>query len=124
MTAPMRMLGAVAGYLFGKAQKMEQLGSAQGNGQDKKTREIFVGAIRRIIMKTIGINAYDLAQRFNGMNELPGTLDNPQILAMLRLDTNVPEHDEVAWCSAFVNYIAWLLRLPRSKSLMARSWLT
>jgi hypothetical protein len=26
-------------------------------------------------------------------------------------------------CSGFVNYIMWLLRLPRSKSLKARSWL-
>jgi len=31
--------------------------------------------------------------------------------------------DEVAWCSAFVNGIAWELRRPRSKSAAARSWL-
>jgi uncharacterized protein (TIGR02594 family) len=29
----------------------------------------------------------------------------------------------VPWCSAFVNWIAWLCWLPRSKSLRARSWL-
>jgi uncharacterized protein (TIGR02594 family) len=69
------------------------------------------------------ITPYDLAQRFVGLSEVRGTVDNPQILAMLRLDGNWPEHDEVPWCSAFVNYIAWLLRLPRSKSLAARSWL-
>jgi hypothetical protein len=43
---------------------------------------------------------------------------------MLRLDEQWPTADEVPWCSAFANYIAWLLRLPRSKSLTARSWLT
>lgn len=69
------------------------------------------------------ITAFDLAQRFVGVREVPGTTDNPQILAMLKLDGEWPEHDEVPWCSAFVNYIAWLLRLPRSKSLRARSWL-
>jgi uncharacterized protein (TIGR02594 family) len=31
--------------------------------------------------------------------------------------------DETPWCSAFVNGIAWELRLPRSKSARARSWL-
>jgi uncharacterized protein (TIGR02594 family) len=74
-------------------------------------------------MKTIEINAFDLAQRFVGTKEVAGSSSNPQVLAMLRLDEAWPEGDEVAWCSAFVNYIAWLLRLPRSKSLRARSWL-
>jgi uncharacterized protein (TIGR02594 family) len=50
-------------------------------------------------------------------------MDNPLIMGMLHLDNKWPEHDEVPWCSAFVNWIAWLLRLPRSKSLAARSWL-
>jgi uncharacterized protein (TIGR02594 family) len=29
----------------------------------------------------------------------------------------------VPWCSSFVNAVAWMLRLPRSKSARARSWL-
>lgn len=66
---------------------------------------------------------YEIAERFVGIKEIPGKDDNHQILSMLKLDNQWPEHDEVPWCSAFVNYIAWLLRLPRSKSLMARSWL-
>lgn len=71
----------------------------------------------------MNITAFDLAERFIGMEEIPGSHSNPQVLAMLRLDAKWPEGDEVPWCSAFVNYIAWLLRLPRSKSLRARSWL-
>lgn len=74
-------------------------------------------------MKKIEISAYELAQRFVGAKEVIGTTSNPQILAMLRLDDTWPEDDSVPWCSAFTNYIAWLLRLPRSKSLRARSWL-
>ena len=69
------------------------------------------------------VTAFDLAQRFVGVREVPGQQDDPRVLAMLRLDANWPEHDEVPWCSAFTNYVAWLLRLPRSKSLRARSWL-
>ena len=43
---------------------------------------------------------------------------------VLKLDDEWPDGDEVPWCSAFMNYICWLLRLPRSKSLRARSWLS
>lgn len=69
------------------------------------------------------ITAFGLAQRFVGVREVKGAVDNPLVCAMLRLDDDWPEHDEVPWCSAFVNFVCWLLRLPRSKSLAARSWL-
>ena len=69
----------------------------------------------------MNITAFELAQRFVGVKEIPGSESNPMVLSMLRLDQAWPEGDEVPWCSAFVNYIAWLLRLPRSKALNARS---
>lgn len=71
----------------------------------------------------MNITAYTLAERFIGIKEMQGSIDNPMIMSFLRLDMDWPQNDEVPWCSAFVNYIAWLLRLPRSKSLRARSWL-
>jgi uncharacterized protein (TIGR02594 family) len=71
----------------------------------------------------IETSAFEIAQRFVGMKEVPGKQDNPLILAMLKLDGTWPDHDEVPWCSAFLNFVCWLLRLPRSKSLRARSWL-
>jgi uncharacterized protein (TIGR02594 family) len=74
-------------------------------------------------MEMIKLTAFDMAQRFIGIKEISGTASNPQILAMLKLDNKWPEGDEVPWCSAFINYITWLLRLPRSKNLRARSWL-
>ena len=72
----------------------------------------------------MNITAFDLAQRFIGIKEVPGSVSNPQILAMLRLDDVWPAGDETPWCSAFVNYICWLMRLPRSHKLNARSWLS
>jgi uncharacterized protein (TIGR02594 family) len=72
----------------------------------------------------LNITLYDVAQRFIGVQEVPGNASNPAVLAMLKLDGDWPQGDDVPWCSAFVNYAAWLLRLPRSKSLAARSWLT
>ena len=69
------------------------------------------------------LTAFDLAQRFTGIREVAGPVSNAHILAMLRLDNTWVEGDEIPWCSALVNYICWLLRLPRSKSLAARSWL-
>jgi uncharacterized protein (TIGR02594 family) len=71
----------------------------------------------------IETSVFKMAERFTGVKEISGEIDNPQITAMLKLDADWPDHDEVPWCSAFVNYITWLLRLPRSKSLRARSWL-
>ena len=76
-----------------------------------------------IVQQKIAVTPYELAQRFVGTTEVSGSTANPQILAMLRLDEKWPKDDEVPWCSGFVNYVAWLLRLPRSKSLRARSWL-
>ena len=69
------------------------------------------------------VSAYSLAERFIGTTETPGVASNPLVLAMLRLDAQWPSGDDVPWCSAFTNFVAWLLRLPRSKSLAARSWL-
>lgn len=74
-------------------------------------------------MKKIEISAFDLAMRFAGTKEVAGAASNPLVLAMLQLDQTWPADDEVPWCSAFMNWIAWILRLPRSKSLRARSWL-
>lgn len=71
----------------------------------------------------MNVTAYDIAQRFIGTKEVAGIKDNPLIVAMLRLDESWPGGDAVPWCSAFANFVAWLLRLPRSKNLMARSWL-
>lgn len=74
-------------------------------------------------VKSVELTAFDMAQRFVGTKEIGGDTDNPAVMAFLKLDNSWPEHDEVPWCSAFANYVCWLLRLPRSKSLRARSWL-
>jgi uncharacterized protein (TIGR02594 family) len=68
-------------------------------------------------------DAYTLAERFVGVKEWAEAPGNPLILAMLKLDNSWPSSDEVPWCSAFVNFVCWLGRLPRSKDLRARSWL-
>jgi uncharacterized protein (TIGR02594 family) len=68
------------------------------------------------------LTAFDLAMRFVGTKEVSGVSSHPLIAAMLSLDGGETT-DEIPWCSAYVNFIAWLLRLPRSKSLAARSWL-
>jgi uncharacterized protein (TIGR02594 family) len=66
----------------------------------------------------------DVAARFVGLEEVPGDASNPLVLGMLRLDAKWVKGDDTPWCSAFVNFVAFLLGLPRSKSLAARSWLT
>ena len=74
-------------------------------------------------MTKIETTLYDVAARFMSTKEIVGNVNNPQIMAFLHLDAQWPSGDEVPWCSAFTNYICWLLKVPRSKSLAARSWL-
>lgn len=67
---------------------------------------------------------YDLAQRFAGEGEIVGPKNNGFISwchSKCGLAPDTP--DEVPWCSSFLNGLAWMLRLPRSKSAAARSWL-
>lgn len=71
------------------------------------------------------MTAYALAQRFVGeVRELPGAQQHPLIQwahMLCNLGPDTP--DEVPWCSSFLNVVAWLLQLPRSRSAAARSWL-
>lgn len=71
-------------------------------------------------------NPYELATRYVGIRELAGaTKDHPLIRWWLSLcGFGFDVHDETPWCSAFLNGMAWEMRLPRSKSAAARSWLT
>lgn len=70
------------------------------------------------------VNAFILAQRYVGVREFSGAKDHPLVRWWFSLcGMGFEQHDEVPWCSAFVNGIAWELSLPRSKSPAARSWL-
>ncbi len=98
-----------------------------------KAMSLPIGAISQIVgeelMQYVHLTLYDFAQRDVGVKEFAGGLDNPLIMAMLRLTgddtwTGWPSHDEVPWCSAAMNFWCRYLRLPRSKNLQARSWLS
>lgn len=75
--------------------------------------------------RKLRLTPFDLAQRFVGeIKEIEGEQDHPFIQWCHMLCGWGPDAaDEVPWCSSFVNGIAWLQRLPRSKSARARSWL-
>ena len=68
---------------------------------------------------------FDLAQRLVGeIHERPGQADHPFILWCLESTPLAGTlHDEIPWCSSWLNRLAWFFRLPRSKSAAARSWL-
>lgn len=77
-----------------------------------------------LVREPLKLTALDVARRFVGLHEVPGHLASPAILAMLQLDASWPGDDSTPWCSAFVNAVCFVVDLPRSKSLSARSWLT
>jgi uncharacterized protein (TIGR02594 family) len=66
---------------------------------------------------------YETMSALFGTKEVAGAKDNPLILAMLQTDAAWPEHDEVAWCAAAMNFTCKLWRLPRTRTLRARDWL-
>jgi len=62
--------------------------------------------------------------RYVGISELSGKKNHPLISWWISLcGFDLDAADEIPWCSAFVNGMAWDLRLARSSSLAARSWL-
>ncbi len=71
------------------------------------------------------LNGLDVARSYLGAHERAGALDNPLILSWLELCTIDDPHDEIAWCSAFVNGVIRTFdgRVQRSGSALARSWL-
>jgi uncharacterized protein (TIGR02594 family) len=67
---------------------------------------------------------YRVGAKFLGVRETPGIVHNPTIVSMLHLvDKNIND-DETPWCSAFVIFCCFVLGVPHSQSLRARSWLT
>lgn len=58
-----------------------------------------------------------------GVSESPGDLDNPRILEFHKATAYGAKDDEVAWCSAFVNWCMKQSGYQRTGSAAARSWL-
>jgi uncharacterized protein (TIGR02594 family) len=72
----------------------------------------------------MNVTLYSIAARFSGnVKEITGTPADPAIVWFLQSCDQKATSDEIPWCSAFMNRMAWLLNLPRSGSLAARSWL-
>lgn len=60
-----------------------------------------------------------------GLTEVPGKADNPRIIEMA-IEAGFQHdylHDDVAWCSMDMNWVAMKAGYERSKALNARSWL-
>lgn len=67
---------------------------------------------------------YDIARLHLGLREIPGPEDHPEIMAMYdRVGHPWVEHDEVAWCAAFVGSCLEQAELRSTRSLTARSYL-
>lgn len=67
----------------------------------------------------------DIARGYLGTKELTGSADNPRIMAMYRsVGHDWVEHDEVAWCAAFVGHCLEKAGIASTRKLNARSYLT
>lgn len=64
-----------------------------------------------------------IAKKELGVKEIAGKEANPQILAYHRATMLSANSDEVAWCSAFVNWVMREAGIKGTGSALARSWL-
>lgn len=65
------------------------------------------------------------AKSYLGTTELEGSADNPKIMEMYKsVGHDWVEHDEVAWCAAFVGHCLEKAGLRSSRKLNAQSYLT
>ncbi len=67
----------------------------------------------------------EIARSLIGTKEIAGKADNPKIVEMYKTVGHAwVEHDEVAWCAAFVGYCLEKGGLRSTRALNARSYLT
>jgi uncharacterized protein (TIGR02594 family) len=67
---------------------------------------------------------FDIARGYIGTTEGPGPLDNPVIIEMYTsVGQSHVEHDDVAWCAAFVGHCLEKAGIRSTRKLNARSYL-
>jgi uncharacterized protein (TIGR02594 family) len=65
-----------------------------------------------------------LASQYIGLQEIEGGEDNPIIVQWFKdIGHWWVKDDETAWCSCFINWLAWMTGVEMSGKLDARSWL-
>lgn len=67
---------------------------------------------------------YDIARSYIGTKEGPGPADNPSIIEMFAsVGYSHIEHDDMAWCAAFVGHCLEQAGIRSTRKLTARSYL-
>lgn len=64
----------------------------------------------------------EVARTEIGQSEVSGTVDNPRIREYHSATTLGEQHDEVAWCSSFVNWCLAKVGIVGTRSAAAASW--
>jgi len=71
----------------------------------------------------VNLSWYDTAIKELGQREVKGDADNPRIIEYHKATTLRASHDEVPWCSSFVNWCFSQAGYTGTKSAAAASWL-
>ncbi|MDT8858361.1 TIGR02594 family protein [Paracoccaceae bacterium Fryx2] len=70
------------------------------------------------------MTAFEIARSYIGTTEGPGAANNPKIIEMYAtIGQDWVEHDDVAWCAAFVGHCLEKAGIRSSRKLTARSYL-
>ena len=71
----------------------------------------------------MNLSWYEIATKELGQREVKGDADNPRIIEYHKATTLRASHDEVPWCSSFVNWCFKEAGYTGTKSAAAASWL-
>lgn len=74
-------------------------------------------------VETIYDKIYAAAKSKFGEKEIPGNKDNPFILECFKTTSYKADHDETAWCAAFIGWVLKQVGLKGSGSAAAVSYL-
>ena len=66
---------------------------------------------------------YEIALGELGQAEVLGDKDNPRIVEYLKTVFDYHQHDEIAWCSAFVSWCMLKAGCKSTHSALAQSWI-
>lgn len=109
-----------------QGEVVEQFGKNEKGDWVRARRNEVEGWLYKRCMKPEPTPWLTVARREIGVQEVPGSANNPRVVEYLHATDNLDEKtrskDETPWCSAFVNWCMQQVDIKGTQNALARSW--
>lgn len=109
-----------------QGEVVEQFGKNEKGDWVRARRNGVEGWLYKRCMKPEPTPWLTVARREIGVQEVPGSANNPRVVEYLHATDNLDEKtrskDETPWCSAFVNWCMQQVGIKGTQNALARSW--